>query len=44
MKFLVVTPSGMVCFESDSKVQCNRYVRQAVKKGAVGLEVVCNGC
>lgn len=41
-KFAVVTPTGCIVFESDSKVQCNRYLRNALCMGSpVGfLEVV----
>lgn len=41
-KFVVLTPSGLPCFESDSRRTCNAYVRQAELKGAASgsLKVV----
>lgn len=41
-KFAVLTPSGLPCFEADSRRTCNAYIRQAELKGAVpgSLKVV----
>lgn len=30
----------MPCFYSNSKVTCNQYIRQALKKGSPPLEVI----
>lgn len=41
-KYRVITTSGLVVYESDSKRLCNAYVKQAVAKGSpVGFLKVC---
>ncbi len=33
-KYMVVTNTGLEVFESNSKLMCKAYIRQAVKKGS----------
>lgn len=33
-KYYVVTENGAFVFSSDSKVECNRYLKQAIAKGS----------
>lgn len=43
MKYAVVTPTGLIVYESDQKRMCSAYIRQALRKGSVPgfLEVIC---